>query len=127
MKNYIIMKDDIFLYGYLTHGRHNKEIYDLCQEGKATLIYNDTILENYETICKNCTGPFPLNDEFYAEIEKVKKYGIKMNKEEIEEFAKQMTDNIYIVLASTLSWKDKSPQGNNGFTIIDIDEVPTIK
>lgn len=121
------MKDDIFLYGYLTHGRHNKEIYDLCQEGKATLIYNDTILENYETICKNCTGPFPLNDEFYAEIEKVKKYGIKMNKEEIEEFAKQMTDNIYIVLASTLSWKDKSPQGNNGFTIIDIDEVPTIK
>lgn len=127
MKNYIIMKDDIFLYGYLTHGRYNKEIYDLCQEGKATLIYNDTILENYETISKNCTGPFPLDDEFYAEIEKVKKYGIKMNKEKIEEFAKQMTDNIYIVLASTLSWKDKSPQGNNGFTIIDIDEVPTIK
>ena len=44
MKNYILMKDDVFLYGYLTHGRHNKEIFDLCQEGKAILIYNDTIL-----------------------------------------------------------------------------------
>lgn len=127
MKNYILMKDDVFLYGYLTHGRHNKEIFNLCEEGKAALIYNDTILENYETISKNCTGPLPLDDEFYIEIEKVKKYGIKMDKEDIEEFAKQMTDNIYIVLPSTIGWKDKSPKANNGFTIIDIDEVSKIK
>ena len=49
-----------------------------------------------------------------------------MDKAEIEEFAKQMTDNVYIVLASTIGWKDKSPQANNGFTIIDIDEVSKI-
>ena len=127
MKNYILMKDDVFLYGYLTHGRYNEKIYDICLKDKARLIYNDEILENYKTITKNCSDSLPLDDEFYAQIEKVKKCGIKIEKEDIEKLAKQMTDNIYVVLASTVGWKDRGPGANNGFTIINIDEVAKIK
>ena len=121
MKNYAILKSDVFLYGYLTHGRYYQRIMELCEKGKLTLIYNDNVLDDYKSISYNIMNK--IDDEFFTEIEKIKKHGINLNEEEIRKLTKSNNITVYKVIPSALSIDDKSAKANCEFAFIELREI----
>ena len=120
MKNYAILKSDVFLYGWLTHGRYYEKILELCEKGKLTLIYNDDILDDYRSISFNIMNQ--LDDEFFSEIEKIKKHGIKLSEDEILNLTNSKETKVFRVLPSLLP-EEKGLKSKEGFIFIEDREI----
>ena len=123
MKNYAILKSDIFLYGWLTHGRYYEKIFELCEKGKLTLIYNDDILDDYRSISFNIMNQ--LDDEFFSEIEKIKKHGIKLSEDEVLKLTNSKETKVFKVIPS-LPPEEKGLKSKEGFILIENREIEKI-
>ena len=121
MKNYAILNSDVFLYDLLTDGRFCSDVFDLCRNGELTLIYNDLLLEDYLDIYKNST---PEDEQRYKKtIERIKTFGIELDITSIKNVAKNKNSIVYKVVPSTILYKSKNLELNNGLTVIDIEEI----
>ena len=121
MKNYAILNSDTFLYSLLTDGRFCSDIYDLCKNGKLTLIYNGLLLEDYLDIYKNT---IPEEEErFKKAIEQIKTFGIELDVTSIKNIMKDKNSTVYKVVPSTALYNDKSAESNNGFVIVRAAEL----
>ena len=121
MKNYAILNSDVFLYDLLTDGRFCSDVFDLCRNGKLTLIYNDLLLEDYLDIYKNNASE---DEQRYKKtIERIKTFGIELDITSIKNVAKNKNSIVYKVVPSTILYNSKSPELNNGLTVVDIEEI----
>ena len=121
MKNYATLNSDTFLYNLLTDNRFCSDIYDLCKNGKLTLIYNDLLLEDYLDIYKNT---IPEEEErFKKAIEQIKTFGIELDVTSIKNIMKDKNSTVYKVVPSTALYKDKSAESNDGFVIVRAAEL----
>ena len=121
MKNYAILNSDTFLYNLLTDGRFCSDIYDLCKNGKLTLIYNDLLLEDYLDIYKNT---IPEEEErFKKAIEQIKTFGVELDVTSIKNIMKDKNSTVYKVVPSTALYNDRSAESNDGFVIVRAAEL----
>ena len=121
MKNYGILNSDTFLYNLLTDGRFCSDIYDLCKNGKLTLIYNDLLLEDYLDIYKNT---IPEEEErFKKAIEQIKTFGVELDVTSIKNIMKDKNFTVYKVVPSTALYNDRSAESNDGFVIVRAAEL----
>ena len=121
MKNYVILNSDTFLYNLLTDGRFCSDIYDLCKNGKLTLIYNDLLLEDYLDIYKNT---IPEEEErFKKAIEQIKTFGVELDVTSIKNIMKDKNSTVYKVVPSTALYNDRSAESNDGFVIVRAAEL----
>lgn len=116
MKNYAILNSNTFLYNLLTDGSFCSDIYDLCKNGKLTLIYNDLLLEDYLDIYKN-TVPEE-EEKFKKAIEQIKTFGVELDVTSIKNIMEDKNSTVYKVVPSTALFNDTSAESNNGFVIV---------
>lgn len=116
MKNYAILNSNTFLYNLLTDGSFCSDIYDLCKNGKLTLIYNDLLLEDYLDIYKN-TVPEE-EEKFKIAIEQIKTFGVELDVTSIKNIMEDKNSTVYKVVPSTALFNDTSAESNNGFVIV---------